>query len=97
MRQLIERVHHELGDVGKGEHGEATAYGTTSSAGKDTLTLNHTLVWAISWIGSSQCPFPVGGAGPRPSAPEVQPLCDRVAFVNATNCDYIFSVSYAHQ
>jgi hypothetical protein len=74
-----------------------SAYGTTSSSGKLTLTLQNTLVWAISWIGSSQCQFVGGGPGPSPSTPAVQPLCDRVAFVNATTGQYIFSVSYAHQ
>lgn len=74
-----------------------TAYGTTSSAGKTTLTLTNTLVWAISWIGSSECVSSGGAPGPRPSAPPVQPLCDRVALVNATTGQYIFTVSYAHQ
>jgi hypothetical protein len=74
-----------------------TAYGTTSSAGVDTLTLKKTLVWAISWIGVSQCPTSGGGFGPQPTAPPVQPLCDRVAFVNARTGDFVFTVQYAHQ
>jgi hypothetical protein len=74
-----------------------TAYGTTSSAGVDTLTLKKTLVWAISWIGSSQCPTSGGGAGPRPTAPPAQPLCDSVTLVNARTGDFIFTVQYAHQ
>ena len=73
------------------------AFGTTSSAGVDTLTLKKTLVWAISWIGVSQCPTSGGGLGPRPTAPPVQPLCDRVAFVNASTGDFVFTVQYAHQ
>ncbi len=74
-----------------------TAYGTTSSAGVDTLTLNNTLVWAISWIGSSQCVFAGGGPGVRPSEPTVQPLCDRFAFVDATTGKFVFSASFGHQ
>jgi hypothetical protein len=74
-----------------------TAYGTVSSAGKVTLTLTNTLVWAISWIGSTQCVFSGGGVGPRPSAPPTQPLCDSITFVNATTGAFIFNVAYAHQ
>jgi hypothetical protein len=74
-----------------------TAYGTTSSPGVDTLTLNNTLVWAITWIGSSHCVFAGGGPGAQPSEPQVQPLCDRVVFVDATTGKFVYTVSYAHQ
>jgi hypothetical protein len=80
-----------------------TAYGTTSSAGKTTLLLTNSLVWAISWIGSSQCVFSGGGApgapgsAPPPSAPQTQPLCDSITFVNATTGAFIFNVAYGHQ
>jgi hypothetical protein len=80
-----------------------TAYGTTSSAGVDTQNLKNTLVWAISWLGSSQCVFSGGGAGgpagsmPPPSAPQSQPLCDSITFVNATTGAFIYNVAYAHQ
>jgi hypothetical protein len=80
-----------------------TAYGTTSPAGVNTLILKNTLVWAISWIGSSQCVFSGGGAGgppgstPQPSAPQSQPLCDSISFVNATTGAFIYNVAYAHQ
>ena len=80
-----------------------TAYGTTSPAGVDTLILKNTLVWAISWIGSSECVFSGGGAGgtpgsaPQPAAPQSQPLCDSISFVNATTGAFIYNVAYAHQ
>jgi hypothetical protein len=74
-----------------------TAYGTASPSGTVLLTLNKTLVWTISWIGSGQCVFSGGGTGPRPSAPTVQPLCDQFAFVDATNGKFIFTSSFAHQ
>jgi hypothetical protein len=77
-----------------------TAYGTTSSAGPDAMALDNTLVWAISWIGSSQCVFAGGGPAAQPSEPtqpSVQPLCDRVAFVDATTGKFVYTVSYAHQ
>lgn len=79
-----------------------TAYGTTS-AGVDTQILKNTLVWAISWLGSSQCVFSGGGAGgpqgsiPPPSATQSQPLCDSITFVNATTGTFIYNVAYAHQ
>jgi hypothetical protein len=81
-----------------------TAYGTTSSAGADAFPLKNTLVWAISWIGSSQCAFSGGGpAGPpgslpTPAAPPTSPaLCDSITFVNATTGAFIYNVAYAHQ
>lgn len=80
-----------------------TAYGTTSSAGVVTPILKNTLVWAISWLGSSDCVFSGGGAGgppgstPSPSAPPSQPLCDSITFVNATTGAYVYNVAYAHQ
>ena len=75
-----------------------TAYGTVSSAGKVTLTLNNTLVWAISWIGSNHCLSAPGAAvDSPPPPPSVHPLCDQIAFVDATTGKAIFTDSYAHQ
>lgn len=80
-----------------------TGYGTTSSGGVDTLPLKDTLVWAISWIGSTGCVFSGGGAAgppgatPQQTVAQSQPLCDSISFVNATTGAFIYNVAYAHQ
>jgi hypothetical protein len=73
-----------------------TAYGTVDSKGKLHLLEVNALVWAFSWLGTTDCPPAFGGAGPRPSRPPGQPLCDKVAFVDAHSGKFIFTVSYGH-
>ena len=86
-----------------------TGSGELDSSGTLQLTLNNTLVWAISWLGIP-CPpnngVPaIGGGGlvsvtPSPSGssnadPTVGPLC--VAFVDARSGTFYFTETGPHQ
>ena len=61
--------------------------------GNVTLTMQHRLVWAISWSGI-ECRFR-GGAVAESSPDEGAPAtCDTVAFVDAATGDFLYQVTY---
>lgn len=63
-----------------------------------------TLVWAISWLGTTSCGVSGGGVVETPSiapvdtpAPTLTPLCDKIAFIDATTDSFYFTESFPHQ
>jgi hypothetical protein len=79
--------------------------GELDANGKLHLTLDKTLVWAISWLGNATC-FHGGGAPtletppPSPSSPPTptaSPQCDKIAFIDAKSGRFYFTESAGHQ
>jgi hypothetical protein len=80
-----------------------TGSGQLDANGNLQLTLDHTLVWAITWL-SIPCSASRGGPPVEPSpsgsetpVPAVQPLCDEIAFVDAASGRYFFTYTGPHQ
>ena len=79
-----------------------TGSGHLDSSGKLILLMDNRPVWAISWLGI-QCPPRTGGPPvlPSPSSTNTpvattQPICDRVAFVDALSGAFIFTYTSPH-
>ena len=81
-----------------------TGSGQLDANGNLQLTLNKTLVWAISWRGIS-CPPHSGGpalhtsmsSGSGTPAATAQALCDEVAFIDAGSGKFYFTTTGPHQ
>jgi hypothetical protein len=63
-----------------------------------------TLVWAISWLGTTSCGVSGGGPVETPSIAPVEtpaaaptPLCDKIAFIDATTDAFYFTETFPHQ
>jgi hypothetical protein len=73
---------------------------TTDASGKSLASLSNTLVWTIRWNGIA-CPPSAGGAHtlatPTLATPEIPPLCDKFALVDATSGAFIYSYVYPHE
>lgn len=76
--------------------------GQLDTSGNLVPLMDDTLVWAISWLGIS-CPPGSGGPAVTPSpdgnapAASIQPLCDKIAFVDASSGKFIFTYLTGHE